>query len=529
MRKWVFGRVHQSSVVMGFLIGIVVGIIGAAVFRMSFFSSWYWVIFSTLLLLFGIWRANYLMVVVAVLAGGVLGGFRVGSEVRGQKVLSQLVGKIIVVSGRVKGDPDFEENSGKIKLNSLEIDGKSVPGTVYLSGRLEDIIQRDDRLTIRGKMSNGFGVYFGSFYSPEILQLSRPKPGSFLIRARNKLAETIKDVTRDKEREANLGISYLLGLRNGLDKELTEMLSLVGLTHLVVASGTHLGILVEFFRKVFGKLSRFSGVYFSILFIMLFGGMIGWTASITRAAIVAILGILGWYLGRSIPAWRLILVAMALTLMVSPMNFLDLGWLLSFGSFIGIMILGPSLKSFFYDRPGGKLVKHGKKTVYIFPKGYKRIEKPGAVAEIILATVSATMMCAPILLYYFGTISLISLVANLLILPTIPFAMGLTFLVGVLGIGVEIFGGFWFLTVVEKIVVKITTILLSYHIGVMSFFSEQKSFLVEIPKGDARVLLLYIPILIPFLIVGLVNLKNQRKQERLFHEEPEKYLRFSVD
>ena len=151
------------------------------------------------------------------------------------------------------------------------------------------------------------------------------------------------------------------------------------------------------------------------------------------------------------------------------------------------------------------------------------------MAEIILATVSATMMCAPILLYYFGTISLISLVANLLILPTIPFAMGLTFLVGVLGIGVEIFGGFWFLTVVEKIVVKITTLLLSYHIGVMSFFSEQKSFLVEIPKGDVRVLLLYIPILIPFLIVGLVNLKNQRKQERLFHEEPEKYLRFSVD
>ena len=67
--------------------------------------------------------------------------------------------------------------------------------------------------------------------------------------ARNWFSERI-DLSLPKK-EAGLGKSYLLGMKTGLDKDLSENLKMVGLTHIVVASGAHLSILVEIARKIF--------------------------------------------------------------------------------------------------------------------------------------------------------------------------------------------------------------------------------------------------------------------------------------
>lgn len=508
MLKSLVRRICPSGVFMAFLFGIVGGIIVSAWLKVSFFSSIYWVVFVVLAFGFAIWRPNYLFVAIMLIIGAILGSFRVSGELSDQAKLNQLVGKNISISGVVTGDPDFEEENGKVKLSSLSYNGENIHGMIYLSGKLDHNIRRDDRLTISGKLESGFGGFVGSFYQPKIESLNRATNPNFLLEFRDSFSDSVKALFGESEREANLGLSYLLGLRTGLDKELVEMLSLVGLTHIVVASGTHLGILVEVFRRLFGKISRFSGMYFGIIFILLFGEMIGWTASITRAAIVAILGILGWYVGRKFEGWRIILVAMAITLMINPMNMVDLGWLLSFGSFFGIMVLAPGSVRFFYGQQvGGRYVSG---------------EKPNMVAEIIVATISATLMCAPILLYYFGSISLISILANLLILPTIPIAMGLMFLSGLVG---YIPNGFGFL---KMAVVKITTLLLDYHILVIEFCSKQTGFLVQIPKGDFRVFLLYIPILLPFIVGNLVRARKTRKQIKRIQAHPEKYLRLTV-
>ena len=55
------------------------------------------------------------------------------------------------------------------------------------------------------------------------------------------------------EEQADLGLSYLLGMKAGLSEKLDENLRVVGLTHIVVASGAHLAILVEVVKKIFGK------------------------------------------------------------------------------------------------------------------------------------------------------------------------------------------------------------------------------------------------------------------------------------
>ena len=165
----------------------------------------------------------------------------------------------------------------------------------------------------------------------------------------------------------------------------------------------------------------------------------------------------------------------ALTLMMSPNFIINLGWLLSFASFAGIMMVGPGLIKFLFGE-----------------------KKPGFVAEIIITTLSATAMTLPVTLYFYGTVSLISVIANLLILPTLPYAMGLVFLTGVLA-------GF---PGVEMVVAFVATKLLDFHIAVVEFFGVQRSFLFEMEAGQPQVFLVYVLILVIYSVWYFVIVWN---------------------
>ena len=188
---------------------------------------------------------------------------------------------------------------------------------------------------------------------------------------------------------------------------------------------------------------------------------------------MSIMTLVAWYSGREFAAWRIILLVAAATLMINPNYLTNLGWLLSFASYFGIMVFGPRIKHFFY----------GKK-------------KPGMIMEVIITTIAATMMTLPITLYYFGQISLLSVVANLLILPTLPYAMGLTFLAGVVA-GVP-----GVCTVMSWMVKQ----LLDYHIGVVGLFAGRKEFLIKMPLSQEWVFIIYIPIMILLLVPKMVKL-----------------------
>ncbi|MBQ7802361.1 ComEC/Rec2 family competence protein [Candidatus Saccharibacteria bacterium] len=489
MLKKMIRQVLPAKVFLAFLGGIVAGTVLSVALSMNFFTSVYWVIFAGISLIFSIIKPNYLTVSLALIAGITLGSFRVSSELSSKAVFEQLVGKNVVLSGEVQGDPDFDGSSSNLRLKVSEAE---FSGTIFVSGFIDSRVERGDRIEISGKLSEGFGSFSGAIYRGEITRLEKPMPGSLLLKFRNGFAEQVrKNLGEENSREASLGLAYLLGMRNGLDEETLEILRLVGLTHIVVASGTHLGIIVEFFRKSFGKVSRFAGLFFSLIFILLFGELVGWTASIMRAALVSGLTLLAGYSGRKLGAGRVILFAMATTLLVNPMFLVDLGWLLSFGSFIGIMILNPRLTRFFYGE-----------------------KKPGKIAEIILTTISATLMCAPILLFFFGSLSLISIVANLLILPTIPYAMLGTLLTGAIGF----IPGVGFLT----------NLLLKYHLFVMEFFSKQTSFLVQIPSGKTEVFLAYIVILLPFIFGDFIRASIKRKKRIKFEKNFAKNIRLTI-
>ena len=463
-------------------VGVVVGTILGLVFRINFFASSVWMGFVMAVFVLAYFRPKLVFVGVALVAGMILAFFRVSSELIGENYIRQFYGQEILVAGVVDGDPETDESGTKIKLKDLRFgeEGISVSGSIYITARYTGEVARADTIVVSGKLAEGFGTYAGYMYKPEIQKILKPEPGDWVLGVRNWFAERIRGLV--PEPQVNLGLSYLLGMKAGLPDDLSENLRTVGLVHIVVASGAHLAILVEIAKKIFGKLSRFAGLLLSVLFVIFFMAMVGWTPSILRAGVMAILTLLAWYVGRKITPWRIILLVAAGTLLVNPSFIINLGWLLSFASFAGIMILGPRLTKFFYGE-----------------------KKPGFIAETIIVTIAATAMTLPIVLYYYGTVSLISVVANLLILPTLAYAMGLVFLAGVVA-GVPS---------IETAVAFMATKLLDFHIAVVEFFGGMKSFMVEIEPYQAWVFLIYLIIFVP-LLIGLLRQKMVKLREEIY-------------
>ena len=483
MQKFLKKTLHQSYFLVFLCIGIICGVVVGLIFRINFFTSPIWVTVTIILFVIAYLKPKLVFVVVAFVAGMILAFFKISAELRGDSNIRGFYGNEVIVSGEISGDPRNMEGSVQFKLINLEFgEGEKyrTEGNLYITVRSRENIERGDRIVLQGELSEGFGTYNGYMYNPKVVKLLKPNPGNFVLNIRNWFAGRIRE--RLGKDEANLGLSYLLGMKSGLTEEFSEALRTVGLVHIVVASGAHLSILVEIARKIFGRVSRFAGLLFSMIFIIFFMAMVGWTPSILRAGIMSILTLTIWYIGRKMAPWRMILIVAAMTLMINPMFVTDLGWLLSFASFTGIMVLGPSIKEFLYGE-----------------------KKPNFIAEIVITTVAATVMTLPIVLYYYGAVSMISVLANLIILPTLPYAMGATFLAGV-------FKGFY---LVDAVISFIAEKILDFHVWIVNFLGQMKYFLVKIDPYQKWVFGIYLVI---FIFLVAKSLIKRKKMLLLKHE-----------
>lgn len=325
MRDLLGRSLHQSYFVVAMCLGVVIGVVLGLVFRINFFASPIWIGFTLILMMVAYLWPRLVFVVIALIAGMIMAFFRVSSELMGENYIRQFYGQTVLIIGVVDGDPETDEGGTKIKLVNLKFGEEEVPasGSIYISARYNSNVARSDMITVNGKLAEGFGIYAGYMYKPTIKKILKPEPGDWVLLVRNWFAERVKGLI--SEPQVNLGLSYLLGMKSGLPDDLSENLRTVGLVHIVVASGAHLSILVEIARKIFGRLSRFSGLLFSILFVIFFMAMVGWTPSIMRAGIMTILTLMAWYVGRKIAPWRIILIVAAGTLLVNPMFIINLG------------------------------------------------------------------------------------------------------------------------------------------------------------------------------------------------------------
>lgn len=204
----------------------------------------------------------------------------------------------------------------------------------------------------------------------------------------------------------------LLGSRQNIPDDLKNDFNRTSTSHILAISGYNITIISEvilaalviFFR-------RRLAFWFSVIIIILFVIMTGASASVVRAAIMGLLLLFASGYGRLYDVKNSIVLAGALMVLINPFVLVfDVGFQLSFGAVLGLIYLYPILKNKF-----NKISE----------------QSWSGIKDTALMTASAQIFVFPLLIYYFQNFSLVSLPANILVLPFVPLAMMLGFLTGI--------------------------------------------------------------------------------------------------
>ena len=409
-RWWWRLRVHPTWQLTAALIGVVIGLGVGSISFANIFASISWLFIGIIVVGLAVWHPYHVALVFALLGGVLIGVWRGSTDYQTLAIFKPLIGKTIQVTGRVSEDPDSnKDNATLLRLSDLHSGYRELPSSVFVTINQKNTIQRSDQVTVEGTLQEGFGSFGATMYMPKLVDVLRPNPGDVALKLRDDFANHVRSGI--EEPAASLGLGYLLGQRRALPSDLSDALKIAGLTHVVVASGYNLTILVRLIKRLFEKVSRFQTVFFSTLLVIGFILVTGLSPSMWRAGFVTLASLAAWYFGRKFHPLTLLALAAALTGMINPSYvYSNLGWQLSFAAFGGVMILAPLLQAYFF---GSK--------------------KPSFVRQVLGETIAAQIVTAPLILYAFGTISNVAVVANLLILPLVPLAMLLTFVVGVIG------------------------------------------------------------------------------------------------
>lgn len=399
-------EVHVSWLIATLSLAVVSGVILAQWWG-DWFGSITWLIAGGIVSSLALWRARMYVVPALLLAGILIGLWRGSIDRRQLVAYHQLTGHVVTLAGVISEDADVGKHDELLmRLDDIKINNHSMGGRVWVSAATKLDIKRSDHVTVKGKLKAGFGHFAATMYQAKISKLQRPQPGDVALRLRDGFADKVRTVI--PEPAASLGLGYLTGQRRALPPELDQALKIAGLTHIVVASGYNVTILVRLMRRLFVKISKYLAALSGVAMIVGFMAVTGNSPSMARAGLVTGLSLLAWYYGRRFHPLVLLPFSAAVTLLVNPsFGWDDLGWQLSFAAFAGVMVVAPLLQAFFF---GDK--------------------KPGTLRQILGETIAAQLLTLPILLVAFGQLSNVSIIANLLILPLVPLAMLLVFVVG---------------------------------------------------------------------------------------------------
>ena len=249
---------------------------------------------------------------------------------------------------------------------------------------------------------------------PEIVLLGKNRGNGgmqTLLAVKNKFEEKLSQIFPDPEGAYLKGL--LLGGSKRMTKDLSEAFQRTGTTHTVAVSGYNVTIVAAFLMEagILLGLWRQQVFSFAVLGIILFVLMTGAPASAVRAGIMGGLVIWAMKEGRLANSANAILLAAAVMLLINPLLLrYDAGFQLSFLATLGIVYLSP-----------------------LFEKKFQRGGGLSFFKEILFLTISAQIFVLPILLNSFEKLSLVSPIANILILPAIPAIMGMGFAAGMAG------------------------------------------------------------------------------------------------
>lgn len=223
---------------------------------------------------------------------------------------------------------------------------------------------------------------------------------------RRAMGECIGELFSDET--AGLALALTTGDKSGLTGSFYTALKRCGLAHVVAVSGMHMSMVVMLAAMLVRRRRRKMMAIVSIPLVLVFMALTGFAPSVVRAGVMQILLLLGPALSREGDTVTSLSFALLLLLLQNPYAAMSVGLQLSFLSVAGILTITGWLNEKFFHRFPLKKGKTKPRRLYNSAVRF--------LVGCVTMSIGAIAFTTPLTVYYFGTVSLVSPLANLLTL-----------------------------------------------------------------------------------------------------------------
>ncbi len=335
------------------------------------------------------------------------------------------------VRGHVAEAPVFSGQSQKFPL-------KTVYGTVVVTTKRYGYpFLYGDVLEVTGEFSKRQKTVEVRF--PKVIRLP-VNEGNFLFASaynlRDKFTAVLTSILPSPENSLATGV--LLGTSGITDRNFIESLRITGTSHIVTVSGFNISIIIMGVITLLSFGSTKASLIPLLLIVFLFDLLVGFTPPVLRATFMGFMLFLVKYVGRQKNTTDALLFSAAVIVFIDPQSLNSISFQLSFLATAGI--------------------------VYLYPFVYNSLSPlHDLFREPLALTLSAQVAVLPIIIYNFGTLSLISPLANLLVGWAITPIMALTFLTGFFG---------WLIYPLGQLFGALDLVLLTYFVKIIELLAK---------------------------------------------------------
>lgn len=336
-------------------------------------------------------------------------------------------------------DSEITVSDGRTAFYAKDViyEGRALDGRVYVSIRTDDRpeYRAGDVVVIYGNFEHKEHNWFDSYYAVsvnksayynmwgeyayKVAEGSPSFPLNFQLSIKQMFYENMD------ERSAMICQALVLGDKFGIDDNLYDGIKDSGLAHVLAVSGLHVTALASAVLALLKRTKLKPIISFVIVGVLTFFYVMicGFTASAMRAFIMTCVLNFGSVMGFKYDKMSSLCLAGSIILLIRPQSIMDVGFLLSIFSVLGIFMYYTTFKKVF-DKGQKKLglgdrQSSENKMVRFLDKvalcGHNK------VGDIVSVSLSANLMTTPLVGYFFKSLPVLFVLSNVIILPYLMF------------------------------------------------------------------------------------------------------------
>lgn len=233
------------------------------------------------------------------------------------------------------------------------------------------------------------------------------------------------------DERANVFLRGVILGEKALDTESNDNFQQLGIAHILAVSGLHVGyiyLLIHFISRIL-RIGKGAELIIIVVFLYCYCYLVGFSISVIRASLMLLILELSRFYDKKYDTLNVLTLLGTLLLLINPYTLFTPGFQLSFGCVLAITLIYPYLNN--------KIKFHSGILDYIKSMG--------------ILTISIQVGVLPLMIYHFNSISMLSVVANILIVPIV----GLVIVGFFICIILRIITGYFFVSSLIQILIAV--------------------------------------------------------------------------